>query len=67
MTRLLTRRRMLTGISLAAPALLMGCDRLGNAPTFQKMVLNTGEWLNYRVQRLIGSDALAREFDAGHR
>jgi DMSO/TMAO reductase YedYZ molybdopterin-dependent catalytic subunit len=64
MTRLITRRHMLTGISLAAPALLLGCDRLGEAPSFRSMVLNTGEWLNYRVQRLIGSDALAREFDA---
>jgi DMSO/TMAO reductase YedYZ molybdopterin-dependent catalytic subunit len=49
---------------VAAPALLLGgCDRLGASPSFRDMVLGTGEWLSYRVHRLIGSDALAREFD----
>ena len=62
MTRLVTRRRaLLTG--LAAPALLTGCDRLGAAPSFRETVLRSGEWLAYRTHRLIGSDALAREYD----
>jgi DMSO/TMAO reductase YedYZ molybdopterin-dependent catalytic subunit len=64
MARLLTRRRLLTTAGAAAPALLLGgCDRLGASPSFRDMVLGTGEWLSYRVHRLIGSDALAREFD----
>jgi DMSO/TMAO reductase YedYZ molybdopterin-dependent catalytic subunit len=62
MTRL-TRRRLLTG-GLAAPALLLGgCDWLGSSPSFRDIVLGSGEWLAYRVHRLIGADALAREFD----
>jgi DMSO/TMAO reductase YedYZ molybdopterin-dependent catalytic subunit len=64
MARLLTRRRLLLTAGAAAPALLLGgCDRLGASPSFRDMVLGTGEWLSYRVHRLIGSDALAREFD----
>lgn len=65
MGRLLTRRRVLVG--LAAPALLAGCDRLGNAQSFREIVLSSGEWLSYRVHRLIGSDALAREYDPSER
>ncbi len=53
---------MLTGAGLGAPALLLGCDRLGNSPSFRE-VLSLGEWLSYRVHRLIGSEALVREFD----
>lgn len=61
--RLITRRKMVAVVALAAPSFLIGCDRLGTAPTFRNFVLNTGEWLSYRVHRLIGSNALAREFD----
>ena len=61
MGRFMTRRRVLTG--LAAPALLVGCDRLGKAQSFREIVLGSGEWLSYRTHRLIGSDALAREYD----
>ena len=63
MTRLLTRRRLIAGAALAAPALLAGCDRLGAAPSFRSFLL-AGEWLSYRTHRLIGSKALAREYDA---
>ena len=63
MTRLITRRRMLTGVALAAPAALIGCDRLGASPSFRNLVLSSGEWLSYKIHRLIGSNALAREFD----
>jgi DMSO/TMAO reductase YedYZ molybdopterin-dependent catalytic subunit len=62
MARLVTRRAMLGGLALAAPAVLIGCDRLAAAPSFQSIVFDGGAWLNYRVQRLIGGDALAREF-----
>ncbi|WP_306132987.1 molybdopterin-dependent oxidoreductase [Roseivivax marinus] len=57
----LTRRRLLTGGALAAPALLVGCDRLGRAPSFRSF-LELGETISYRVHRLLGSDALAREY-----
>ena len=64
MPRLLTRRALLRGAALGAPALaLSGCDWLGASPSFRDIVLGSGEWLSYRVHRLIGSDALAREFD----
>jgi DMSO/TMAO reductase YedYZ molybdopterin-dependent catalytic subunit len=61
---MITRRRLLqTG--LAAPAVLLsGCDWLGASPSFRDLVLGTGEWLSYRVHRLIGANALAREYDA---
>jgi DMSO/TMAO reductase YedYZ molybdopterin-dependent catalytic subunit len=59
----LTRRSLIRGAALAAPALVLpGCDRLGASPTFRDLVLGTGEWLSYRVQRLLGGQALAREF-----
>lgn len=58
-----SRRTLLRGAAFAAPGLLLGgCDALGASPSFRDMVLGTGEWLSYRVHRLIGSEALAREF-----
>lgn len=64
----LTRRALLRGAGLAAPGLLLGgCDALGASPSFRDIVLGSGEWLSYRVHRLIGSDALAREFDPSER
>jgi DMSO/TMAO reductase YedYZ molybdopterin-dependent catalytic subunit len=63
MTRLVTRRSLLK-LGLAAPALaLTGCDWLGASPSFRDIVLGSGEWLSYRAHRLIGSQALAREYD----
>jgi DMSO/TMAO reductase YedYZ molybdopterin-dependent catalytic subunit len=60
---MITRRRLLT-TGLAAPALLLGgCDALGASPTFRELVLGSGEWLSYRVHRLVGASAMAREFD----
>jgi DMSO/TMAO reductase YedYZ molybdopterin-dependent catalytic subunit len=60
----LTRRRLLA-TGLAAPALALGgCDWLGASPSFQDLVLGSGEWLSYRVHRLIGPNALAPEFTA---
>lgn len=60
----LSRRGFITGSALAAPMLLSGCDALSRAPSFREMVLTAGEALSYRVQRLIGSDALAPEYTA---
>jgi DMSO/TMAO reductase YedYZ molybdopterin-dependent catalytic subunit len=60
----ITRRKLLTLAGLGAPTLLLsGCDRLGASPTFRDLVLGSGEWLSYHVHRLIGSSALAREYD----
>lgn len=59
----ISRRGLLRGAGAVAPALLLpGCDRLGASPSFRDLVLGTGEWLSYRVQRLLGGQALAREF-----
>jgi hypothetical protein len=59
---LLTRRGLLSTVALGGSAtLLAGCDRLSQSPTFQE-ILDAGEWLNQRVQRLIGGSALAREY-----
>ena len=61
---LVTRRRLLATLGLGAPALILGgCDRLGASPSFRELVLGAGEWLNYRTHRLIGGEALAREFE----
>lgn len=62
MTRLLNRRGVLTGLTLSAPAALLGCDRIGANNSFQTSVLGLGEWLSYRAQRLFGANALAPEF-----
>ena len=61
---MITRRKLLASAGLAAPALLLpGCDWLGNSPSFRDVVLGSGEWLSYNVHRLIGAQAMAREFD----
>jgi DMSO/TMAO reductase YedYZ molybdopterin-dependent catalytic subunit len=54
-----TRRQIL---ALAAPALLAGCDKLSRNTGFTRGFLTTGEWLSYRVHRLIAPNAMAREF-----
>jgi DMSO/TMAO reductase YedYZ molybdopterin-dependent catalytic subunit len=59
MKRILTRRKMLLGVGALS---LSGCDFLGDSPSFRDIVLSSGEWLSYSVHRLIGSQALAREF-----
>lgn len=63
MSRILTRRSVLTGIAATGTALILpGCERLGQSPRFQELVLESGNWLSYRIHRLIGGDALAREY-----
>lgn len=59
MTKFLTRRTLLT---LAAPAILIGCDRLGATPSFKQLVLGAGEWLGTRIGPFVVGDALAPEF-----
>ncbi|MBV0913749.1 molybdopterin-dependent oxidoreductase [Anianabacter salinae] len=59
--RLMTRRAALTGL-VASPMILSGCDRLGQSPSFRNIVLSSGEWLSYRMHRLFGANAMAREY-----
>ena len=62
MSRQLSRRRLLAGLGLAVSVpMLSACDRLGRSPAFRNF-LASGEWLSYRVHRLIGSSALATEY-----
>lgn len=63
MSQFISRRTVLTGLTIAAPTVLVGCDRLSASPSFRELVLSSGEWLSSRVHRLIGADELAREFD----
>ncbi len=64
MAHTITRRRLLTGAGIGGSAIVLsGCDRLGASPAFRTF-LSSGEWLSYKVQRLIGSSSLAREFSA---
>ncbi len=57
---LVTRRRLLT---LAAPAAVAGCDRLAGNTAFTDWILGSGERLSRAATRLIGTGALAREYD----
>ena len=59
----MSRRRFLRGaLAMMTGAVVAGCDRLGAAPWFGR-VLKTGESLTRVTQRLIvGDDALAQEF-----
>ena len=58
----LSRRRFLTSFAVGgSAALVAGCDALSRNPTFREF-LGTGEWLNHRVQRLVGGQALAPEY-----
>src|SRR5262245_1152825 len=57
---LLSRRQLM--VSGAATLILGGCDRLAESPSFQQM-LSSAELLTYRSQRrLVGRNALAREY-----
>ncbi|WP_407073362.1 molybdopterin-dependent oxidoreductase [Sphingomonas sp. LaA6.9] len=63
MNRLFTRRGLIgSGIAIGAGGLVGGCDRLGESPTFRK-ILSCGEAMNRHAQRLLTDrNALAREF-----
>ena len=62
MTRLLTRRRFVSGAALAAPVAVAGCKPFGEGSFFADHVLTLGERLSYRVNRTFGRHALAREY-----
>jgi DMSO/TMAO reductase YedYZ molybdopterin-dependent catalytic subunit len=62
MTALLTRRAVLTGITLGSGALLSGCDKAIQQPTIRKIIFS-GEDAQRGLQRSLSSrHALAREF-----
>lgn len=58
--RLVSRRRVLGG--LAAGGLLSGCDRLGQSPSFQKILFGAEEAHRGLQRSLTDRMALAREF-----
>jgi len=59
---LITRRTILRAGALGAGGLVLsGCDRLNDTPGFRSL-LESAEGLHVRSQRLVGRDALAREF-----
>jgi DMSO/TMAO reductase YedYZ molybdopterin-dependent catalytic subunit len=60
MTRLLTRRSVLSGLGFST--IIGGTAGLAFSPSFRDMVLGTGENLAYQTHRLIGRNALAPEF-----
>ena len=65
MSRLtLSRRRFLTGATVASTASLAGCfDGIASSDSSVRHVLESANSLTYRVQRmLLGSDDLAREY-----
>ena len=64
MSIIVTRRRILNVGALGAGGLLLsGCDRLNGDPAFREVLKEAGSW-HEGAQRLIGGQALAREFAA---
>jgi len=60
---LITRRRLIAGIAAGSSSIaLSACAGSSDSTFFQDKVLSVGEWLNYRMQRLIVGNALAQEF-----
>ena len=63
MARLLTRRKLIAGVAAGGSSMaLSACTGPTYNTTFEHTVLSAGEWLAYRVQRIIGANALAPEF-----
>lgn len=63
MAGVITRRKLIAGLVTGGSSIVLSaCTRLTYNPFFQGHVLSIGEWLNYRVQRLIKGNALAEEF-----
>ena len=60
MSRLITRRRRITGLGYTVIAGTAG--GLAVSPAFRDLVLKGGETLSYNTHRLVGRDALVREY-----
>jgi len=64
MSIIITRRRLLhTGALGAGGLVLSGCDKLNGDPAFRSALQQAGTW-HEGAQRLIGGQALAREYSA---
>ena len=62
MSDILTRRKLLGAGALGAGGLILsGCDRLNSDPAFRSALQEAGSW-HQGTQRLIGGQALAREY-----
>lgn len=61
--RLITRRGLIRTGALGGGLMLSGCDALNRSPTFRSL-LEGGEDMHRMSQRLLGRNALAREFAA---
>ena len=62
MTGNVSRRRFIGALGVGAtPLMLSGCNLFDDTPTLQK-ILSSGNWLSYRVHRLIGASSLAPEY-----
>jgi len=58
----LSRRKLIAGSALGAGGLLLtGCDRLDRSPAFRSTLADMDGW-HQDTQRLLGRDALAREY-----
>ena len=65
MAGLITRRKLMAGIAAGGSSVaLSACTGPTYNTFFQNNVLSIGQWLNYRVQRLITGNVLAQEFPA---
>lgn len=63
MSRLITRRSLVASITVGGSSIMLtACTGPTYNASFQRTVLSAGEWLSYRIQRLIGANALAQEF-----
>ena len=63
MAGVITRRELIAGVAAGGSSIaLSACTGPTYNPIFQHNVLSLGEWLNYRVHRLIEGNALAPEF-----
>lgn len=58
-----SRRAVLRGMCLSAPAVLAGCLPDASHPAYTGQFLSWGEYLSYRAARLIAPNALAREYE----
>jgi DMSO/TMAO reductase YedYZ molybdopterin-dependent catalytic subunit len=58
---LVTRRRLIVAGALGGAGLLSGCDRLDDSPAFKNTLRSMDDW-HLGTQRLLGREALAREY-----
>ncbi len=62
MSKIITRRQLLSTGTLGASGLILsGCDQLNSDPGFRSAMQQAGSW-HEGTQRLIGGQALAREY-----